>query len=159
MGIGFRRFTGFRRFRRFTGFRGLWIALAGNKFVMPPLAATLPISSENQTTSLRSWKCTPIGAAHHFPRRGKSALRPVSELISITRHSTARISPSGGDAAEGGKRSAFPTPAGRWACFPSPARAVVWFCHTGAPSFPKGAHHPSIPIFDPRSLVFPATSY
>ena len=41
---------------------------------MPPAAAALPIGSENQTTSLRSRKCTPIGAAHHFPRRGKFAL-------------------------------------------------------------------------------------
>ena len=40
-----------------------------------------------------------------------------NHLISISRRSAARISPSGGDAATGGRRGAFP----------SPARAVVRF--------------------------------
>ena len=44
----------------------------------------------------------------YFPRRGKSALRLPSSFISCTKDSAAKISPSGGDAAEGGRRGAFP---------------------------------------------------
>ena len=40
-------------------------------------------------------KCTPFGAAHHFPRRGKFALCPAFELISSSKHSAANTSPSG----------------------------------------------------------------
>ena len=40
-------------------------------------------------------KCTPFGAAHHFPRRGKFALCPAFELISSSKHSVANTSPSG----------------------------------------------------------------
>ena len=53
------------------------------------------IGSENHTTSLRSRKCTPFGAAHHFPRRGKFALCPAFKLISISMQSAAKTSPSG----------------------------------------------------------------
>ena len=45
----------------------------------------------------------------YFPRRGKFALRTAFVLISISRYRTAKISPSGGDAAAGGRRGAFPT--------------------------------------------------
>ena len=69
----------------------------------------MAIPEENKPTSLCSWKCTPFGAAHHFPRRGKFALRSALGLISTSRHSTARISPSGGDVAIGDRRGAFPT--------------------------------------------------
>ena len=65
------------------------------------------VTPENHTTGLRPWKCTPFGAAHHFPRRGKFALRSALDLISTSRHSAARISPSGGEAV--GRRGAFPT--------------------------------------------------
>ena len=62
-----------------------------------------------------------------FPRRGKFALRTAFVLISISRHSAARTSPSGGGAV--GRRGAFPSPVravglfsprppGRFACFP-----------------------------------------
>ena len=56
---------------------------------------------------------------------------------SISMHSVARISPAGGDAAAGGRRGAFPSLAGRLACFPFARRAVVWFYHKGAPSFSR----------------------
>ena len=52
------------------------------------------------------------------PQRGKSALRSAFVLISISKHSAAKISPSGGEAAAGGRRGVFPSPAGRFACFP-----------------------------------------
>ena len=52
-----------------------------------------------------------------YPRRGKFALRLLSCSISCSRHHAAKISPSGGDAAVGGRRGAFP----------APVRAVVWF--------------------------------
>ena len=50
-----------------------------------------------------------------FPRRGKFALCPAFELISISKHSAAKTSPSGGGAV--GRRGAFPRAIG----------AVVWF--------------------------------
>ena len=40
-----------------------------------------------------------------------------NHFISISRHSIARTSPSGGSSAAGGDRGAFPTPPGRFACF------------------------------------------
>ncbi len=40
-----------------------------------------------------------------------------NHFISISRHSVARTSPSGGSSAAGGDRGAFPTPPGRFACF------------------------------------------
>ena len=85
------------------------------------------------------WKCTPIPACggtspkgKHVtgfsvaqglptnpvplpPRRGKFALCPAFELISISKHSAAKTSPSGGGAV--GRRGAFPRAIG----------AVVWF--------------------------------
>ena len=79
------------------------------------------------------WKCTPFGAnapplprweACHWifgsrcsptnpvplpPRRGNFALRSAFGLISTSRHSAAKTSPSGGSTAAGGDRGAFPT--------------------------------------------------
>ena len=66
------------------------------------------------------------------PGGGKSSLRSAFALISISKHSAAKICPSGEDAAEGGRRGAFLSPAGRFACFLPPARAVVWFYHADA---------------------------
>ena len=85
---------------------------------------------ENKPTSLCSWKCTPFGAAHHFPRRGKFALLSAFEFISISKHSAARISPSGGDVAAGDRRGAFPAGAG----------AVVWFSLPEAALPPQAAY-------------------
>ena len=45
--------------------------------------------------------------------------------LSRSLYSAAKISPSGGEAAEGGRRGAFPAGEARLACFPSPARSVV----------------------------------
>ena len=57
-----------------------------------------------------------------FPRRGKFALLSASEFISISKHSAARISPSGGDVAAGNRRGAFPM----WRpCRGSPSRAKL----------------------------------
>ena len=100
----------------------------------------------------------------YFSQRGKSSPRLASELISTSRHSAAKISPSGGDAAAGGRRGAFPSPEGRLygfptsgaslACFPTGVSPVVrfyqhtstlahytGFLQTGAFNELKGAHH------------------
>ena len=43
------------------------------------------------------WKCTPSAAyRRRLPRRGRFALHSASGLISISRHSAAKTSPSGG---------------------------------------------------------------
>ena len=59
-------------------------------------------------------KCTPSAAyRRRLPRRGRFALHSASGLISISRHSAAKTSPSGGSTAAGGDRGAFPTGAAR----------------------------------------------
>ena len=46
------------------------------------------------------WKCTPSAACRRrLPRRGRFALHSAFELISISRHSAAKTSPSGGSGA------------------------------------------------------------
>ena len=118
--------------------------------------------SENRTTGpVARWKCTPIpacggtspkgkhltGFSGRFtplqiqfplpPRRGKSILRSASVLISPSRHSSAKICPSGEDAAAGGRRGVFPSRRQAWlACFfPARKGGCKGFIHTGAPSF------------------------
>ena len=120
----------------------------------PKLALSLPIKeppfcrltvcggraakgSENHKTSLRLMEMHPyLRLRRYFPRRGKSALCSASVLLSISRHSSARISPFGGDAAAGGRRGAFlersevvrfSPPEGRSACFSTGISPVVWF--------------------------------
>ena len=64
-------------------------------------------------------KCTPSAAyRRRLPRRGRFALHSASGLISISRHSAAKTSPSGGSTAAGGDRGAFPTGAARLYGFP-----------------------------------------
>ena len=96
------------------------------------------------------WKCTPIGGCrHHFPRRGKSTLRSASKLISNSRHSAAKTSPSGGGAV--GRRGAFPTRQRRgcmvfqrakrvWLVFPRAKPGCKGFIIL-APNIFEGAHH------------------
>ena len=77
-------------YRRFTAM-SIYAACGGN-------AAG---GSENQTTAPAArWKYTPLGAAHHFPRRGKFSRRSASRLINISMHRGAKISPSGEDVAD-----------------------------------------------------------
>ena len=79
---------------------------------------------KNQTTGLRPWEMHPFWCLrHHFPRRGKFALRSASSFISISRCSVTKISPTGGDAV--GRRGVFPS--GRRPGLPvfPPVRAVV----------------------------------
>ena len=60
-------------------------------------------------------KCTPSAAyRRRLPRRGRFALHSASGLISLSRHSAAKTSPSGGSTAAGGDRGAFPTGAARF---------------------------------------------
>ena len=78
-----------------------------------------------------AWKCTPFGAAHHFPRRGKFSRRSASELISISRHKGAKTSPSGGRCR---RQKGCISNARRAVCLFSSGRSpVVWFslrgCH------------------------------
>ena len=61
----------------------------GDEFYM------LPEAAKTVKPGFARWKCTPLGAAHHFPRRGKFALRSALGLISTSMHSTAKSSPSG----------------------------------------------------------------
>ena len=104
-----------KRFLRLTGlsprgFLGLTSAAPLRVVVSPPLAAMsiyAAFGSENRTTALagegkQANRPAGVGNApllvltHHFPRRGKSALRSALGIISTSLHSTAKSSPSGG---------------------------------------------------------------
>ena len=76
-------------------------------------------------TGLRPWKCTPIPAFGGTSPGGGSLLSayPCANL-SRSLHNAARISPSGGDAATGGRRGAFPRPQGGCMVFQRAKR--VW---------------------------------
>ena len=168
--------------RRRRGSEGVVSPLCGNEFYMlwrscigpprqPKLALSLPIKepsfcrltvvggsaafgSENRTTSLRSWKCTPFpayggtspkgkhvtGFSGRFtplqiqflchPGGGKSALRSAFALTSIVKHSAAKISPSGETPPQAAEGGAFPRTTGPILWF-SPARKG------GLPVFPR----------------------
>ena len=49
---------------------------------------------ENKQTGLRPLEMHPF-CLRHLPRRGRFSLRSASELISISRHNSAKSSPSG----------------------------------------------------------------
>ena len=133
---------GFKGFKRFLGW---WYRrFAARSFIIPLRGM------ENRTTGLRPLEMHPYPRLRrYFPRRGKFALRSTFELISISRHSAAKISPSGGDAAAGGRRGAFPRPQGGWFVFHGRS-PVVWFsllcCHKLNLTPPHSTH--SAP-FDP----------
>ena len=84
------------------GSKGGGVALWGDKFY------NSASRNKNHTTGLCPWEMHPF-CLRHLPRRGRFALRLASELISISRHSAAKTSPSGGSTAAGGDRGAFPT--------------------------------------------------
>ena len=54
---------------------------------------------ENRQTALRAFEMHPF-CLRHLPRRGRFALHSASGLISISRHSAAKTSPSGGSGAQ-----------------------------------------------------------
>ena len=84
------------------------------------LSAFVLIRCEQHYGELAAIAATPYPASPDFPLfRGQNKPQISNRFISISRHSAARISPSGGDAAAGGRRGAFPSPAGRLACFPT----------------------------------------
>ena len=125
----------FRGFRRFKGFKGEGIAF-GDEYIYAAFG-----SENHKTGPAARRKCTPIPAYGGTSPKGKHVtgfsgrFTPLQiqflchpgggSLLSAflsanlcrSFYSAARISPSGGDAAAGGRRGAFP----------SPARAVVWF--------------------------------
>ena len=110
---------------------------------MPPLAAVLPEAAKTVQPGLR-----PVGNAPLWVLRttspGGGSLFPASLSANLCHsfYSAARISPSGGDAAKGGRRGAFPSrhrPG--WHVFPPPTRAVVKVLSYWRPFFLKGAHH------------------
>ena len=72
------------------------------------------IQYEQHYGELAAIAATPYPASPDFPLfRGQNKPQISTRFISISRHSAAKTSPSGGDAAAGGRRGAFPSPAGR----------------------------------------------
>ena len=125
--------AGFKGFRRFIGFRGEGIAASrctANTFCRSVsdaqnVVSRFPFRGDEYVCCLAAAKTVqpglrPVGNAPlfpygDFPRRRKFALCPAFELISISKHSAAKTSPSGGGAV--GRRGAFPRAIG----------PVVWF--------------------------------
>ena len=66
-----------------------------------------PAGEEKQANRPCGRGNAPLFPYGDFPRRGKFALCPAFELISISKHSVANTSPSGGGAV--GRRGAFPS--------------------------------------------------
>jgi|GEM_PF-3268818 len=67
-----------------------------------------PAGEEKQANRPCGRGNAPLFPYGDFPRRGKFALCSAACLISISKRRAARISPSGGDAAAGSRRGAFP---------------------------------------------------
>ena len=95
--------------------------------------------SENRTTGPAArWKCTPIPLRGLPPKGGSLLSAFLSANLSQSLYSAARISPSGEDAAAGGRRGAFPTPVRAVCLFsPRPSGRLYGFIHTGAQLFLK----------------------
>ena len=108
----------------------------------------------NQAAPVENAPLSPLRGT--YPRRGKFALRLLSCSISCSRHHAAKISPSGGDAAVGGRRGAFPAPSGRLFGFPHAKSVVVkvlsYWRHRRPPQ-PSG-HRPVKPL-NPLHLLNP----
>gem|GEM_PF-7103080 len=94
-GLWYRQWTRLRRegsegSKGAEGSKGGGIALRAMSFIIPLRGM------ENRTTGLTPEGNAPLFPCGDFPRRGKFALLPASELISTSMHSTAKSSPSGG---------------------------------------------------------------
>ena len=148
-------FIGFIGFRRFRRFKGLWYRPLGDEFICRLSAAALPIGSENQTTSLRSWKCTP-SAYGTSPGGGGLLSASLSANLSRSLYSSARSSPFGGKVVRQHQKGCISlAPKARLACFPTGESPVVWFYHTGALHFQRA---PTTLDPDLRSLLYCLTS-
>ena len=79
----------------------------------PSAAYRRRLSTGKRLTRFSGRFCSPTNHVRLPPRRGRFALHSASGLISISRHSAAKTSPSGGSTAAGGDRGAFPTGAAR----------------------------------------------
>ena len=101
----------------------------GNAPLLSPAATSLHGKASH---TILSHLRLPTNRVRLPPRRGRFTLCSAFELISITKHSVAKTSPSGESTAAGGNRGAFPT--GRRPGLPVfyARRAVVWFCRRKA---------------------------
>ena len=93
-GLWYRQWTRLRRegsegSKGAEGSKGGGIALWAMSFIIPLRGM------ENRTTGLTPEGNAPLFPCGDFPRRGKFALLPASELISTSMHSTAKSSPCG----------------------------------------------------------------
>ena len=142
----------------------MWYRPLGDEFICRLSAAALPIGSENQTTSLRSWKCTPsaygtspresvsrnfqspcgslqISFACH-PGGGGLLSASLSANLSRSLYSGARSSPlRGKGGASAPKGVHFPRAKGAVGLFSHGRKPGCMVLSYWRPSFPKGAHH------------------
>ena len=97
----------------------------------PSAAYRRRLSTGKRLTRFSGRFCSPTNHVRLPPRRGRFALHSASGLISISRHSAAKTSPSGGSTAAGGDRGAFPTGAARLYGFPAAVRRHIKFIAAG----------------------------
>ena len=97
---------------------------------------------ENRTTGLRPLEMHPYRwLAPPLPPEGEVLAALYNELLKLAlKKAESRLPPFGRSTAAGGDRGAFPSPEGRSVCFPSPARAVVWFYTNWRPFIFKRRH-------------------
>ena len=114
--------------------------LCGDEMYCRLSAAALPEAAKTIQPGCARWKCTPIPAyGGTSPGGGKFTLRSALEPISTSKHSAAKICPSGEDVV--GRRGAFPSPAGRFVCFPLTRQGSFTVLSSWRLSLCKGAHH------------------
>ncbi|GEM_PF-4260727 len=121
-----------RRVLRFDGplGRGSWYRPSGDEFYN-----SAPRNGKPYNRAFGAWKYTPFGTfGTTFPPEGELLAVLCNEVLMIPKAERRADFPLRGKWCVSTKRGAFPTPAGRFACFPSPARAVVRF------SLPKAAY-------------------
>ena len=111
----------------------------------------LPLAAKTVKPGFARWKCTP-SAYGTSPGGGGLLSAFLSANLCRSFYSAARISPSGGDAAAGGRRGAFPLARkGGLPVFHRAKPGCKGFIHTGG----GAAHHSPLNPLHPLHLLNP----
>ena len=117
----------------------------GDEYICRLSAAALPEAAKTIQPGFAHWKCTPIPAyGGTSPGGGKFTLRSALEPISTSKHSAAKICPSGEDVADRRQKGCISIARqGGWLVFLGRS-PVVWFslrcCHKLTLAPPPSTH-------------------
>ena len=141
-------------YRRFTAAEGGLKIIEGRHYDKTKQPRPWREKENRQTGPLARWKYTPIPACGGTSPGGGSLLSAfLSASLSHSLYSTARISPSGGDAAAGGRRGAFSSRQRR-GCMVFQRAKRVWLVFPRAKPGCKGF---IVPPLAEGKVVAPAT--